>query len=947
MPASRLVPIRAPRAVEPSRGRKAKETDTALEFVEASGRTQVNSRAMKSLSFGFLGLVALACTKTAPEIHQIPKDSPRLVEDQERPFMLPDFAKPEHYGLKLKLDPSAERFSGQVAIDVVLSRPTTTLVLHGRGLKVEQATILAGSALVDAGASEREGADPRGEPDLLVLEVEKPLSGKVQVRIEYSAPYRTDMRGAYRTAEDGKNYIFTQFQPMDARSAFPCFDEPHHKTPFTVSIEAPRGNLAVSSMPEKSRQEDGAWVRYDFETSPPLSTYLLAWAVGDLEVRAQDEANTRPKIRLVTTKGRSERGDLALREARAHLSYLESYFQSPYPYPKLDILAVPEFGAFAMENVGLIAFREEALLVTDDSPIFAQRLMSGVMAHELSHMWFGNLVTLSWWDELWLNEAFATWMSNKAMEAIRPQFHAREDFLGWLGGAMWEDSLPTARAIRQPVRTQTDSFRAFSGITYAKGASVLDMTEEWVGKEAFQKGIVRYLDLFAWKTATSEDLFAVLGSKDHPVRKVMGSFTTQSGVPLLSVKADCRDETVSLRVEQRPFFALGSDHRHLEGRAWMVPFCVAMGGPRGRMEECHLLTDGARSFPSKGTECPTWIHPNVDLNGYYHSTLEVTELEKLVQLPPSELSPREQVGVMRSMNVGAEAGSLELGAFLRLGEIMLKAPDRKQAVWNELLGALYHLETHLVEPEQRGSFEDFARRLVAPALGRMGLEESASESPETKGLRSSLISAAGRLARDQKVRAWSMTVVRRFLASSTAGSRELVQLALPIAARENDRAVFDDLVALSRSTKIAEDRVLILGALGNTTAPELVQVLLDNVLTKEISPADARHVLSGLLWESANREFTYPWFRDHFDELAKIMPVLALRGLVSAAIDRCTLEDRDEIEAVFRPRLEKLEGMDDVLAESRESASRCVAYKAHHESSLSRFLGASSTKEAR
>lgn len=889
-------------------------------------------------------LLTFACTEPVKRSAEVPSSrapAARAPENGERPWMLPATVRPEHYDLRLRLDPNADRFSGVVAIDVVAPEPVAALVLHGRELKVERATILAGSALVDARVSERQGADPRAAPDLLVLEVEEPLVGKLQVRIEYSAPYRGDMRGLYRTKLEDKNYLFTQFQPMDARSAFPCFDEPHHKTPFTVSLEVPRGDLAVSSMPEKMRQDAGAWTQYFFETSPPLPTYLLAWAVGALEVRSlEPDPGRHPKLRLVTTVGRSGRGELALAEARAHLSFLESYFESPYPYPKLDILAVPEFGALAMENVGLVTFREEALLVTEDSPVFARKMMSSVMAHELSHMWFGNLVTLSWWDELWLNEAFATWMSNKAMEAVRPEFRAREGFLGWLGGAMWEDTLPTARAIRQPVKTQTDSFRAFSGITYAKGAAVLDMTEEWIGDDAFQKGVIRYLDHHAFGTATSEDLFAALGSTGQPVRKMMSSFTGQSGVPLLRVSVECQDSSVSLKVEQEPFFSLGSDHRHLEGRQWLVPLCVALGTPDGRLEECHLLSEGVRTFPSKSAHCPSWVHPNVDLNGYYHSALDVSELEKLVRVPPSTQSPREQLGVLRSMNVGAEGGWLEVGTFLRLGEVMLEGSDRTQAVWDELLGALHHIDSHLLEPAERPQFMAYVERLVGAPLTRLGFEGSATDSFEAKGLRGSLFSAAARLARNKKAIEWSLEVARAFVKNPESVSREVAGRALPIAARENDRELFEGFLALSRSSQVAEDRVLVLGSLGQTTQPELVQLLLDKILKKEISPADARHVLGGLVWESSTRTVVYPWLLDHFEALAGMFDPFTLREFVSGASERCGLEDREAIEKALRVRLEKLEGMDEVLAESRESARRCAAYKAHHGASLSRFLGA-------
>ncbi len=908
-----------------------------------------------------LGLVLVACvgsgqTATLP-VHVRPPERPRLIDNEREPWLLPGSAHPRSYRLSLRLDPEADHFSGVTEIDLSLEEPSAALVLHGRGITVSRATVTVGARHLALRVSEHSGADPRAAPDVLVLDADEVLSGELTLRLDYQAPYRTDLRGVYRTDQDGKSYLFTQFQPMDARSAFPCFDEPHHKTPFEVTIETPRGNLAVASMPEKSRHEAGDFIRYEFEASPPMPTYLLAFAVGDLQVRSLGPDPTAPAgtgsralragsratsfgppIRLITTAGVGSRGDLALQATREHLDFLEGYFGSPYPYPKLDILAVPEFAAAAMENVGLVTFREDLLLVTEDSPSSRRVEMNEVVAHELSHMWFGNLVTMKWWDELWLNEAFATWMATKSVEASHPEFHAREGFLGWLSGAMSQDTMPTARAIRQPVKTQTDTFRAFGWITYAKGAAVLDMTEQWLGSQEFQRGIRRYLKAHAWGSATSQDLFEALSDGEHPVQRVVDSFTTQAGVPYVRVSARCDETGVSLKVDQTPYVSLGSSEAHLRGRRWTLPLCVVLGGEQGRVEECHLLTEATHTFPSQLTECPRWIHPNADLNGYYRSAISTAELERLVRLDSAVLSHREQVGVMRSMSGGVEAGILQVEDFLRLGAVMLASPGRREAAWNQMLWLLYRLETQLVTEQTRTAFERFVTRLVGPALRRVGFEPKPGEAAETKGLRGALFSAAGHLAKDPEVLRRSVELARAFARQPDSVPRDEAQRALPIAAATGDRGVFDGLVRLARSTRVAEDRVLALQALGASTDPELVQKLLLGVLEKDVPPADVRHFLGGLLWEPRSKTLTYPWFREHFATLADSLSLFEMRGYVRAALDRCSLDDRDEIEAAFRPLLEGREAMDEVLPESREGAQRCAAFKAHQQASLNRFL---------
>ncbi len=875
-------------------------------------------------------------------------DLPRLVTNAERPWMLTDNVTPKSYELELELDPSKDNFVGRVSIAVEIHAPSATIVLHARGLEISTAAVslvAANSASVAAQSlpatvTTRSGADERAAHDLIELDVGKPISGEASIQLSFVGHYREDMRGLYKVQQRQETYVFSQLQPMDARSVFPCFDEPHHKTPFSIRIRTPNAETrAFSNTPESASVQSDGSVIYDFATSQPMPTYLVAFAAGPLDVRPEpaSEPPSSTPIRLITPKGKAERGTLALQAATRHLAALEKYFGSPYPYAKLDVVAVPEFAAGAMENVGLVTFREERLLLTEASAAGEQSRMTDTMAHELAHMWFGNLVTMKWWDEVWLNEGFATWMANKMVAQEQPEFQSAEDYLGWLGWAMWEDSLPTARAIRQQVRTQTDTFRAFGGLTYAKGFAVLGMVEEWTGQEKFQAGIRRYIEAHAWGNATSRDLFVALGGSQYPVAAVMDSFTTKPGVPMVDLRTNCRDGTLAVEASQTAYTPIGTTPSD-QTPTWLVPICIRFEEAEHSRKECHLLTGSSANWSIPVSQCPTWVIPNADQSGYYRSHLEREAIDALVGAAPVRLQPKEQVGLLMDLTAALDAARLPMDDYLGLATHFFQRAERRVAAWGHILSVAGRLRVESVEALDLPAFERWLRALLAPPLKRLTLESKKNEPIADRMLRSVLIGAAGHSARDPRVIQRALTRTRQWLKApgSVPGDEAVALVAL--AASTNQRDIFDGLHELARNNATAEHRTLALRALGHVTQPELASELLQEVASGELPPADARHALGTLLGERRLRHVTYPWFTQNFDTLVGSIPLFALRHFVRGAIARCTMDDRAEIERFFTPRLESLEGMDGVLAESREGAQRCAAYREHHAQGLHDFL---------
>ena len=526
---------------------------------------------------------------------------------------LPPTARPVHYALELRVDPSSDRFSGQVRIDVVLERSTSAIVLHGSGLDVGQVEIASGARVLKAQTSFRKAAGATHDAEeLLLLALEPIAAGPAQLRLSFSGPLESSLRGIYRVSVGADRYVFTQFEPSDARRMLPCFDDPAYKVPFDVAVTVPKGNLVIANGRELGRapSADGAWTTFTFATTPPIPTYLLALAAGPFEVR--DGPNEPIPIRIITARGKAHLGTLALDASAALVRILAEYFDRPFPYEKLDLLAVPDFGPGAMENAGLIASREELLLVDADagSPQ-AKRAVAAMLAHELVHQWFGDLVTMAWWDELWLNEGFATNLGAWAMDRYAPGLESGVDALASTGRVMDFDALESVRAVRNPVSNTYQALEAFDGITYLKGAAVLSMLRSWLGEAHFRTGIRAFLKAHEWASASSEDLFRALSeASGKDVGPVASTFLDQVGVPIVRAELRCppgeRPHVVLTQKRYRPGPSAAPSARPEQ---WKIPVCVEYGSARDTKVErsCALLGGPTAQVDLPTERCPAWL----------------------------------------------------------------------------------------------------------------------------------------------------------------------------------------------------------------------------------------------------------------------------------------------------------------------------------------------------
>ncbi len=858
---------------------------------------------------------------------------------------LPPLASPVRYTLDLKIDPAQPRFEGTVRIDVDVPQRTSWVVLHAHAIDIARARAVFGPPNGQQELVARttmRAAKGAKDPEELVLFFDQPLpAGRIALELGYSAPFDDELSGLYRIKEGDRWYAFTQFEATDARRAFPCFDEPAFKVPFELSITAPPGTIALANTPEAARE--GA--RFRFAPTPPLPSYLLAFAVGDFDVRDSGRSE-KPAIRIVTTKGKPpSHGDLALETTAGILGVLEQYFGIPYPYPKLDIVAVPELAAGAMENPGLVTFREERLLLDPQrASVAARRSQALVVAHELAHQWFGDLVTASWWNDLWLNEGMATWMEWRAVEKWRPSLGARTDAIASALGIMDYDALATARAIRQPVTSTSEAHEAFDGITYEKGAAVLATIEKWIGEDAFRRGVRAYLEENAWKSVQADKLLGALDrASGKDVTQMASAYLDRAGVPAVDTHLECEPAgRWHAELTQEPWRPLGSQVPAEDDRVWTIPVCVrALGDAKST---CADLAFGAPSLVAGRGRCPGAIHPNVD-SAYYRFVVSDKETLRLGEAK-KDLDVPARLSLLSNTWAGVRAGKLDAKTLVKLLPLFDDDPTRHVAA--QVATILAGMDHALVEEDARPAFQKLvAARFTKKKkeLGWVPKPGESSGSGDEAMLRRTVLAAMGDLAEDEATLKEAGELASKWLTDPASIDADTASIAVDLASRRADASRLDALRDAAKKAKTREDRITALRAMTGFDDPALIGKALDLVLTDEIRIPEIRYVMGSAFARRRAQPIAEAWVRAHWDELRKKLPGSLSAGLVRAAGVGCTKVDAEERAAFYTPRATSIEGAQRPLAEALESVSLCAELRRHGSSALTKALLGDTSKK--
>ena len=828
---------------------------------------------------------------------------------------------PVAQAIRLETDAARADYSGSVRIDLEVKRAVSSFALHALEMDVKRLALTGPAGAVAA----THAAGPRGRLDLTAAAPLPP--GRYSLEIDFANEYDTKATGLYKVVVGGESYLFSQFQADDARQAFPCFDEPAFKIPYQMTVVVPEAHLAVSNTPIESEEAKDGRRTVVFAKTKPLPSYLLALATGPLETVAIPGMSV--PGRVITVKGASGLAGEAVRTTPPLLAALERYFGRKYPYEKLDLIAVPEFWPGAMENAGAVTFRDTILLLDPRGASASQRQsLVEINAHELAHMWFGDLVTMEWWDDLWLNESFASWMGDKAAAEAFPEFRSDVTEVATVQTAMVPDARLSTRAIRQPVSTLDNLLQSADALAYQKGQAVLGMVEAWVGAETFRRGVLDYLAAHEWGNASAADLWRALGkASGQDVGGMLSTFVDQPGIPLVSVESI---DGPRVRLAQRRFLNHGAT---APAGTWRIPVRLQYSVGGQVKTRTVVLAAPAQTVVLEGPV--EWLHPNDDQRGYYRWNVPAPVLQALAEGGPRILSVRERIGFVGNASALLDAGAIGGDAYLRL--LAPFAADPEPEVVAAVVATLGKVKAAFVTPDVRPAFAAYVRRVLGPALERFGTDRRPGESEAVSLLRPQLLLWLGRDGDDPAALEHASKVARGFLADPATADPSIVGVSLQLLALRGDKALFEDFRKRAEAARVPADRSRFLNALGYFRDPALVDEALRYAVTGPLRPQEVFAIPFGVGTDVANEGKPYRFLTENFETIRARIPPMFLTFMPHSA-SGCSRERAESARAFFSDPRHAAPGMEREIAKMSEAVNDCAVLRAREGSAVAGYL---------
>jgi alanyl aminopeptidase len=850
---------------------------------------------------------------------------------------LPATATPTHYRLDLTIRPKRAEFSGTVEIDIELAEPRSTLYLHGKELNVTSAEVRSAD-----GKTTPASYTQVSRTGVARVDFGRTLpAGRATLRFAFNAPFNQGLDGLYKAIDSGNAYAFSQFEAIAARYLFPGFDQPGFKTPFDISVVAEASDLVVSNTPAvKTERLGGGLKRVTFATSEPLPTYLLTFAVGPLDiVQGPDIPATAVRARKVPLRGIAVKGKgpqlaIALQGTPGIVTTLEDYFGIAYPYAKLDLIAAADFAASGMENAGAIAYRETILLLRPAAPQTQKRDFELVHAHELAHQWFGDLVTPRWWDDIWLNESFATWMGNKSTALWRPEGEYGRQTITRASDTMDLDALAHARRIHEPVKDEDGIANAFDDITYRKGAGVLAMFESFVGEQAFRSGVRTYLSRFRFGVATAQDFLDSLaqGSGHPEIVPAFRTFLDQPGVPLVEAKLACKRGAGVLALEQRPYIALGGTAP--KDRLWQIPVCVrAVGG-----EKICTLLDKPQAELALGARCPAAVMPNANGAGYYRFTADEAGWRALLA-HADEFNAAERLALTK--NIGAAFRADLLPAREALPALAHFAGAQH---WDLVKAALRELELirdKFLDDAAKTRFDAAMMKMLAPRLAELGALTVPGEEANATLVRPIIADFLVRVVRARATIAQLAPAGAAALADPSRGDADMLETQLRAALETSGGTFAHKLIAVIKRSRDSQFRRTGLLALSsNPDAASQDADVFPIALSQDFKTNEATLLVEELIRNPERRARSWPWLMANFDAYTARFGEGGGGRTLSWFENYCSAELRAEIDDFFQPRIADIRGGPRRLALTLEQIDQCLALKSAHGAEVNAYYGA-------
>ena len=832
---------------------------------------------------------------------------------------LPAGAIPEHYQLTFTPNLQNATFSGDEIIDVRIVKPTTLITLNSAEIKFTSATVESHGATLPAKVTtddDREQAN--------IIAPHELAAGPARLHIVFTGILNDKLRGFYLSETPKRRYAVTQFEPTDARRAFPCFDEPDKKATFDISLTIDKPDTAISNerLISDTPGPGGGKHTLTFATTKKLSTYLVAMLVGDFECN-EGSSDSIP-IRACATPDKKDQGKFALEAAEYVMHYYNDYFGIKYPFGKLDLIAIPDFEAGAMENAGAITYRESYMLLDPKvANVDNYQLVASVVAHEMAHQWFGDLVTMKWWDNLWLNEGFATWMETKPVAKWKPEWHVELNEVAETSKTLNLDALKNTRPIRQKAETPAEINELFDGIAYGKAASVLRMVEYYVDPELFRKGVHNYLSAHAYGNATAEDFWtAITQASNKPADKIMSSFVVQPGAPLVHVSQESDGQ---LGLSQERFFS----DRQLLGtteQVWTIPVCWQAAG-QDSGSSCFLLR--SRGEETKASSIGP-IFGNANGHGYYRTEYDQPVRDQLSKQLETGLKPAERISMLGDEWALMRVGRLSISSYLDL-VAQLKA-ERQRQVWGTVLPDLEYVNDTLIGDQDREQFRQFVRGLLKPAYADL----SNATNPEQKALRADLFGVLGLVGRDPQVLAEGKQITLKALQDPASVDPLLIGNALPIAATQGDEGLFNQIVDKLKSTTDQILRSRDMAALAHFEKPELVQKALELGVSGVIRNQDSTWYISAFLRNPETRPIAWKFIQARWSDVEKTFTTSSGATLVASTGQFCNADAASNVSVFFK--IHPVPASERSLRQALERINSCVDLKKLQESNLQSWL---------
>ena len=833
---------------------------------------------------------------------------------------LPTTITPTHYTLKLAPDLKTAIFSGEESIDVNIGEPTRLITLNAIEIAFQSVT-------VDSNGSQQSGTvslDAAKQQAIFTFPDIVP-AGNATIKIHYTGILNNELRGFYLSKTARRNYAVTQFEATDARRAFPCFDEPAFKASYDISLVIDAADTAISNTPIAADTPGPGADKHTlvFGTTPKMSTYLVAFLVGDFQCISGREDDV--DIRVCATPDKVNETAFALDIAKFALHYYDDYFGIHFPLKKLDLIGIPDFEAGAMENFGAITFRETDLLVDPrTASIAVQRNAALAITHEMAHQWFGDLVTMQWWDNIWLNEGFATWMENKPVAAMHPEWNIPEVVAGDEQNTLDIDARPTTRAIRANADTPEEIDQMFDGIAYGKASDVLLMVENYLGQETFRKGVHAYLAAHEYGNATAEDFWNAQRATSHkPVDKIMESLIVQPGEPVFNFG---KPADGSVPVAQERFF-LSPGIAPDPAQKWTLPVCFKTTD----IQDCKIATPETSSLkiPAAGL-----LFANATGKGYYRSAYAPAQYADLVTHAESTLTPSERISLLGDEWAQVRSNKATVGDYLNLVAALKSDPSAE--VFSNAVGRIGTIADKVAATkEERDELAAWVQRNFAPAYYRLG-PPAPGDSPNTLELRAQLLELLVDHGNKTDLSVQARQIANRYLDDPSAVDPTLARAALEAAAENGDAALFDRLQKVYETSANPDLQETALRLLVQFDNPALLERGLEYSVSNKVRNQDAAIQLAIGLEDPDTRDATWNFVKTHWGQVRADLTTDLGSLLVTYTGSFCTGKARDDVKNFFAAH--PVTASDVALKHALENIDGCVELRHLQEPNLKKWL---------